>query len=167
MKGNGAQIVEVIEGIRYLTVDALIHINEQLITLQTPGERIGVLKMGELSSSQQRPAQHRYYEQEDDMYVLAAVLMESLIRNHPFENANKRTAAMAGALFLLINGYELTAPEHELVEIMAGVANREYDVVELESWLSMWSRDFDTNALNDHNSWVDLFGAPLAAASEN
>ncbi|MCQ4257437.1 type II toxin-antitoxin system death-on-curing family toxin [Stutzerimonas stutzeri] len=167
MKGSGAHI-EVFEGIRYLNVDALIHINEQLILQQTPDERIGVLKRGELSSSQQRPAQHRYYAQEDDMFVLAAVLIESLIQNHPFENANKRTAAMAGAIFLLINGYELTAPEHELVEIMVGVARHEYTVEELESWLAMWSRDFDTALLNERNAWVSLFGdVNLVAASDS
>lgn len=52
----------------------------------------------------------RWYEQTNDMFVLASVLIESLIQNHPFANANKRTAMMAGAVFLLLNGYELTAP---------------------------------------------------------
>lgn len=33
------------------------------------------------------------------MFVLAAVLIESLIQNHPFANANKRTAMMAGYVF--------------------------------------------------------------------
>lgn len=170
MSGSGSRFeTEAIEGIRYLTIEALIRINAHLICLQTPEEPVGVLKPGELSSSQQRPAQHRYWTQEQDMFVLAAVLMESLIRNHPFQNANKRTAAMAGALFLLINGYELTAPGHELVELMVGVARKEYTVEELENWLCYWSRPFSTLTLNDSDSWADLFceslGLPEAAES--
>lgn len=56
-----SQYGEICEGIRYLTVDALIFINQQLIRLQTPNEMIGVLKPNELSSSQQRPSQIRFY----------------------------------------------------------------------------------------------------------
>jgi death-on-curing protein len=161
---------EEIEGIRYLTIDALTFINCHLIALQTPEEPVGVLKPGELSSSQLRPAQHRYWTQEQDMFVLAAVLMESLIRNHPFQNANKRTAAMAGALFLLINGYELTGPGHELVDLMVGIARRDYSVDDLESWLCYWSRPFNASELNDPDSWINLFCASLEfpeAASES
>lgn len=152
-----SQFGEICEGIRYLTVDNLILINRQLIRLQTPNEMVGVLKPNELSSSQQRPAQIRFYEQTGDMYRLAATLIESLIRNHPFANANKRTAAAAGVLFLMMNGYELTAPGHELVAMMLGVANGDYTCDELESWLAHWGRDFDTRNLNAPDAWIEMF----------
>lgn len=152
---------EIQEGIRYLTPEALIWINKRLICIQTPGEMIGVIKPNELSMSQQRPAQFRYYEANDDMYCLASVLMESLIKNHPFSNANKRTAAASGVLFLLMNGYELTAPGHELVDIMVGVANHEYSREELEDWLAHWGREFDTRNLNAPDAWLQMFAATL------
>ncbi|EOF7307099.1 type II toxin-antitoxin system death-on-curing family toxin [Pseudomonas aeruginosa] len=159
-----SQYGEICEGIRYLTVDALIFINQQLIRLQTPDEMVGVLKPNELSSSQQRPAQIRFYEQTNDMYRLAATLMESIVRNHPFANANKRTAAAAGFLFLLMNGYELTAPGHELVTIVLGLANGEYSCDELESWLAHWGRDFDTRNLNAPDAWLDMFAKAFQIA---
>ncbi|MCP6156754.1 type II toxin-antitoxin system death-on-curing family toxin, partial [Klebsiella pneumoniae] len=80
-----------------------------------------------LSSSQARPSMIRWYRQTDDMFVLSASLIESLIQNHPFANANKRTAMMAGYIFLLLNGYELTAPGDDLVPMAEGLARKEYD----------------------------------------
>lgn len=138
---------EFVEGINYLSVDDIININRALIELQTPSEPIEVLNFNNLSSSQARPNQVRYYQQTDDMFVLSSVLIESLIRNHPFANANKRTAMMAGYVFLLLNGYELTAPEDEVVEMATGLATKEYSVDELDSWLCFWSRPFDSRQL--------------------
>ena len=138
---------EFVEGINYLSIDDLININRPLIVLQTPNEPIEVLNFNNLSSSQSRPSQVKYYEQTDDMFVLTAVLIESLIQNHPFANANKRTAMMAGYVFLLLNGYELTAPEDEVVEMARGLATKEYSLDELDSWLCNWSRDFDSRQL--------------------
>lgn len=138
---------EFVEGINYLSIDDLININRKLIELQTPNEPIEVLNFNNLSSSQSRPSQVKYYQQTDDMFVLASVLIESLIQNHPFANANKRTAMMSGYIFLLLNGYELTAPEDEVVEMARGLATKEYSLNELDSWLCNWSRSFDTRQL--------------------
>ncbi|EFK2016098.1 type II toxin-antitoxin system death-on-curing family toxin, partial [Escherichia coli] len=115
-------MAEIVEGVHYLTVDDLVEINHSLIELQTPDEPVGVLSPDNLSSSQARPSMVRWYEQTNDMFVLASVLIESLIQNHPFANANKRTAMMAGYVFLLLNGYELTAPGDEIVEMAEGLA---------------------------------------------
>lgn len=54
---------------------------------------------------------------------------------------------MAGYVFLLLNGYELTAPEDEVVEMARGLATKEYSLDELDSWLCNWSRDFDSRQL--------------------
>lgn len=81
------------------------------------------------------------------MFKLSAALIESLIQNHPFANTNKRTVMMAGYIFLLINGYELTAPGDEVVVIAEGLARKEYDAEELENWLCYWSRTYDSRQL--------------------
>lgn len=140
-------MVENVEGVHYLSVDDLVHINKLLIESQTPNEPIAVLNPGNLSSSQTRPSMVKYYEQTDDMFRLSAALIESLIQNHPFANANKRTAMMAGSIFLLLNGYELTAPGEEMVKIAEGMACRIYDVEQLEDWLCFWSRPYDARQL--------------------
>ncbi|EFQ6907320.1 type II toxin-antitoxin system death-on-curing family toxin [Escherichia coli] len=140
-------MAEIVEGVHYLSVDDLTEINRLLIELQTPDEPVGVLSVDNLSSSQSRPGMVRWYEQTDDMFVLASVLIESLIQNHPFANANKRTAMMAGYVFLLLNGYELTAPGDEVVEMAEGLACKTYTREELEDWLCFWSRGYDARQL--------------------
>lgn len=131
-----AEIVEECTTFRLMILLKLI----ALIELQTPDEPVGVLSVDNLSSSQSRPSMVRWYEQTNDMFVLASVLIESLIQNHPFANANKCTAMMAGAVFLLLNGYELTAPGDEVVEMAEGLARKIYTREELENWLCYWSR---------------------------
>ncbi|SQH13211.1 type II toxin-antitoxin system death-on-curing family toxin [Providencia heimbachae] len=138
---------ESVEGINYLSIDDIKHINRTLIELQTPNEPIEIINSSNLSSSQSRPSQVRYYKQTDDMFVLSSVLIESLIQNHPFANANKRTAMMAGYVFLLLNGYELTAPEDDIVEMASGLATKDYSLEDLENWLCYWSRSFDSRQL--------------------
>jgi death-on-curing protein len=140
-------MAEFVEGINYLSEEDLVNINRNLILSQTPEEPIGILNPNNLSSSQSRPSQIRYYDQTDDMFKLSSALIESLIQNHAFYNANKRTAMMAGYIFLLLNGYELTAPGDEVVTIAVGMARKEYDREELEDWLCYWSRKFDTREL--------------------
>lgn len=142
-------MAEYVEGVNYLSVEDLVYINRRLIEIQTPNEPIGVLNHNNLSSSQSRPSTIRYYEQTDDMYRLSAVLIESLIQNHPFANANKRTAIMAGYIFLLLNGYELTAPGDEVVTIAEGLARKEYSAEDMENWLCHWSREYDSRLLCD------------------
>ncbi len=138
---------EFVEGVNYLSVDDLVYINRCLIEAQTPNEPIDIINHNNLCSSQSRPSQVRYYEQTDDMYVLSSVLIESLIQNHPFANANKRTAMMAGYIFLLINGYELTAPGDEMIAMASGLAVKEYNRNDLEDWLCFWSREYDSRIL--------------------
>jgi death-on-curing protein len=61
--------------------------------------------------------------------------MESLIRNHPFIDGNKRTGVTAAGLFLWRNGYRLTADNAGLVAITMKVAQSQSDVEELANWL--------------------------------
>lgn len=140
-------MTELVEGVNYLSSEDIVYINKALIESQTPGEPVAVLNANNLSSSQSRPSTVRYYEQTDDMFRLSAVLIESLIQNHPFANANKRTAVMAGYVFLLLNGYELTAPGDEVVTIAEGLACKDYSAEDLENWLCHWSRKYDTCSL--------------------
>ncbi len=136
------------DNIRYLSIEELMTINSFLIEAQTPSEPTIVLKENELASSQNRSAQFSYYNDTEDMFKLAASLIESLILNHPFANANKRTAFMAGYIFLLLNGYELNAPEDEILEIIVGIAAKKYNFDELQNWLCYWSKEYDTALLS-------------------
>ncbi len=131
------------KGIRWLTVDDLKIINSRLIAMKTPEEISGVFNVEGLEVAQQSPCQHRYYQQTEDVITLASVLFESLARNHPFHNANKRTAAVATAVFMLLNGYELTAPDNDLVDVSVAIVTHEIDRSYLEDFLYHWHRPID------------------------
>lgn len=133
---------------RWLSDEDIALLNQQLISLQTPFEPIGVLNPSGLSSAQQRAAQYQYYTQTRDIFKLGAVFAEALVQNHPFFNANKRTAAAAVMVFLLVNGWKLDAPWNEVVEMFEGMARHYYDVDDFEAWLSQWSVSFDVAELD-------------------
>ena len=61
--------------------------------------------------------------------------MDSLIRNHPFLDGNKRTGIAAAALFLRINGYRLIATNDELEQLTLGVAQSRKELAEIATWL--------------------------------
>ncbi|MBI0037759.1 type II toxin-antitoxin system death-on-curing family toxin [Gilliamella sp. B14384H2] len=138
---------EVVDGVNYLTVEDLKFINYFVIQKYTPEEPYSILKPNELESLQAKPAMYRYYNQTDDMFKLASVLIVGIVLNHCFANGNKRTAFIAGYIFLLLNGYELTAPSEEVIEVMVGVAEKTVDASDVERWLAYWSRDFDARIL--------------------
>lgn len=135
------------DGINWLSVEDITRINKRLIEAQTPNEPISVIKPNELSSSQTSPSVYRYYEKCEDIFVLCSILVYSLIKNHCFENANKRTAMQSGYIFLLLNGFELTASDDDFIEMAEGIAINEYSREELSDWLFYWSREYDSRNL--------------------
>jgi death-on-curing protein len=72
-------MVEIVDDVHYLSVCDLTYINRVLIESQTPNEPIDVINDNNLGSSQARPSLIKYYKQTDDMFVLSAALIESLI----------------------------------------------------------------------------------------
>lgn len=89
------------------------------------------------------------------MFVLSSVLIESIIKNHPFANANKRTAMSSGGLFLLLNGYHLDAPNSGIVEMGEGIAIGKYNLDDIENWLYLWSHEYDSRNLCVNNN-IDI-----------
>lgn len=85
----------------YLTLKEIEHIHFTAIILT--GGTDGVRDQKGLESAVYRP-QSGYYE---DVVEEAAALMESLVMNHPFLDANKRTGYVAADAFLRANGYRI------------------------------------------------------------
>jgi len=66
---------------------------------------------------------------------LAAAYGFGLAKNHPFDDANKRTALIAMRLFLQLNGYDLAAsPEDKYITIIR-VAASQISEYELADWI--------------------------------
>ncbi len=96
----------------------------------------GVRDGGLLESALARPQQlHTYGNPPPDLADLAASLAFGLARNHPFLDGNKRTAAVACEVFLMLNSAELQAEDLELYPLYLGLAEGSLDESGFAEWL--------------------------------
>lgn len=58
-----------------------------------------------LESAVHSPMNLKHYGKMEDVFQLAANLAEKIMKNHAFQDGNKRTALVAADMFLKINGY--------------------------------------------------------------
>ena len=118
----------------YLTPEQVLFIHSRLVT-ETGGSH-GVRDLGLLESAVARPrATFDGKELYPDLFIKTAALMDSLINNHPFLDGNKRTGMTAAGLFLLINGWKLTASPQDLETITLRVAMEGMEVSALATWI--------------------------------
>lgn len=123
----------------YLTAEQILYLHDRLIR-ETGGSH-GVRDLSLLLSAVNRPRSS--FEGRDlypDIYSQAAALMESLVRNHPFVDGNKRTGVAAAGLFLRLNGIQLVSGQEALVAIAVDVATGGVRLDELADWLHANSR---------------------------
>lgn len=57
------------------------------------------------------------------------------MKNHPFIDGNERIGFMTANMFLLLNGYEIKAPEPQVVDITSRVADGPLDEAEFAAWI--------------------------------
>lgn len=96
----------------------------------------GLRDEGLLVSALSRPQNtYHYSNPKPDIAELAAAYAFGLAKNHPFNDANKRTALIAMRLFLKLNGYDLSAPPEEKYRTIIQVAASEVSEVELAQWI--------------------------------
>lgn len=118
----------------YLTVEQVLFIHMRLIT--ETGGSLGLRDLALLESAVARP--QATFGGEDlysDLFTKAAALLDSLIRNHPFVDGNKRVGITAAGLFLRRNGQRLTASNAELEPFTLQAARSELTVEQIAAWL--------------------------------
>ena len=98
------------------------------------GGLAGVRDAGLLSSALMRPQQKFHYG-ESSLLLLAASYAFGIARNHPFIDGNKRTALTVMDTFLMLNGYEISAPPEEVYLTMIRLAEGALEEDALADWL--------------------------------
>ncbi|MFI8889481.1 type II toxin-antitoxin system death-on-curing family toxin [Streptomyces paradoxus] len=95
---------------RYLTVDEVTAIAEVAFGGRPPEARAP----GLLASAVHRPRARMFGTAAyDDLYEQAAALLHALAANHPLVDGNKRTAWLATATFLALNGVDLAGADQD------------------------------------------------------
>lgn len=101
--------------------------------LSAHGGGAGVRDARLLDSALQRPRNLAAYG-EPDAAALAASLAYGIARNHPFVDGNKRTAFVAAATFLELNGWHFHASEPDVVVTTLALAAGDLSEAALADW---------------------------------
>ena len=92
---------------------------------------------GLLSSAIARPRTTVFGEDAyPDLVTKAAAMFESLVRNHPLLDGNKRLAVVLTWTFLLNNGYRLEHTEDEAYDFTIAAAEGKLTVETMRDWFA-------------------------------
>ncbi len=120
----------------YLTAEQVLFLHARLID-ETGGSH-GVHDIHLLLPALGRPqGSFDGVELYPDIFTKAAALMDSLVRNHPFVDGNKRTGFAAAGLFLIQNGYKLTASNDVVLQFALNVTKAGNNIEDMASWFRM------------------------------
>lgn len=119
---------------KYLTPQQVLFIHDQMVQLL--GGSHGVHEITLVESAVFHP---QATFDGVDLYVTifdkAAALLQSLLKNHPFVDGNKRTALTSAGIFLKLNGYQLENVHAEEVEFAVSVDNKHLSIEQISDWL--------------------------------
>ena len=125
--------------IRYLTVEEILRLHFQLI--EDFGGSHGIREENRIKSVVEAPKQVVFgTEQYGTALEKAAVYMRNIISDHPFIDGNKRTAVTCAGIFLVRNGFVLTATAKELEFLAIKVAAQKLSIEEIATWLKNHSK---------------------------
>lgn len=115
--------------VRYLTLENALSVIERL--------GLHVRDAGLLASALSRPqAGFGGTDVYPELSGKAAALMESLARNHPLFDGNKRTAWVLTQLFLWLNGRVVEADEDDAFDHIIAVASGRVDTEASTAWFA-------------------------------
>ena len=79
------------------------------------------------------------------LYDKATQLCYGIANNHPFIDGNKRTALHSMYVYLIINGYDITASQQDVENLIINVAAGNITNTELAYWLKVNTKEITRN----------------------
>ena len=117
----------------HLTTDDVLVLVEELGGLP-------VRDFGLLDSAAHRPQATVFGDDAyPDLHSKAAVLLESIVRNHALVDGNTRLSWVAVVVFYGINGLALRAPEDSAYDLVLGVAEGRLVSADVAVQLASWA----------------------------
>ncbi|MBI2022749.1 type II toxin-antitoxin system death-on-curing family toxin [Candidatus Daviesbacteria bacterium] len=110
------------------------------IAIKKYGGSPGIRDITLLHSATGRPSTS--FENKDlypTIFDKAAALLQSILKNHPFIDGNKRAALLSATTFLRINGYKLINTHLEEVEFTVSVDTKNLPIDQISKWLKEYS----------------------------
>jgi len=126
----------------WITVELATAIHQR--QLAEHGGADGVRDAGLLDSALGKPRHmFSYTDPTPSVPRLAAAYAFGIARNHAFIDGNKRTAYVVCRVFLILNGYDLTAPPIDRYTTFLKLAAGELSEEALADWLSASTKHAD------------------------
>ena len=79
------------------------------------------------------------------IYDKAAQLCYGIANNHPFTDGNKRTALHSMYVYLILNGFDITATQQDVENIIIDIAAGNMTNTELAQWLQENTVEIDAD----------------------
>lgn len=118
---------------RWLPLEVVLAVHDEL--LRRFGGLSGVKDAGMLDSALGKPRNLFAYG-EPSLFELATAYAAGIVRNHPFNDGNKRTGFMAAYTFLEANGCAFVAEEADVIVMTRALAAGEVDEAGYARWLA-------------------------------
>ena len=117
---------------RYLTLEQVLDLHRLVIA-----QSVGAKELRDINAFESSVAQPAMTFEGVDLYpslaAKAASLAHSLIQNHPFVDGNKRIGHASMEVFLILNGYEISASVEQQERYFLRVASDQVTRSELTS----------------------------------
>lgn len=124
--------------VTYLTLEDALAVHVVAVTLAggSQGVRLHNVLLGCLERPKAAFGGNDMYK---NIFEKASVYIDSIARNHPFIDGNKRTSFLCAARFLSLNGYHISMPNPEIVRGMLWVVIDHPSITEIARWLQKHS----------------------------
>lgn len=122
------------DDLEFLLIEEVVIIHEKMI--EVGGGSSGIRDIELLYSAVERikatfAGEYLY----KSIFDMAAALLQSLVKNHPFIDGNKRTAFFSTLRFLQKNNIELQINSDEIVDFMVEVDTKDLTVAAISKWI--------------------------------
>jgi death-on-curing family protein len=106
-----------------------------------------------LESAVASPMNVKYYEKEENIFQLATNLAEKIMKNHAYQDGNKRTALLAADMFFKINGYKLQRMPMAHDDVNNGITNA-HVAVTTNQWNAKQLGEYYESIATPIESWT-------------
>lgn len=123
----------------FLEIDEVIAIHERM--LKIGGGREGIRDFTLIHSAVERPK--AFFAGKDlypTVWLKAAALIHSLVKNHAFNDGNKRTGFFSTLRFLNLNGYDLDVEDKEIINFTLDIGVKKLNLEDISLWLKTHCR---------------------------
>lgn len=119
--------------LKWVSLEVSLAIHSEQISRH--GGLSGVRDIALLESALARPQNIAAYEQ-PDIAKCASAYLTGIVKNHPFQDGNKRTGFVVSMTFLILNGKYISASESDVVITVSELAAGKLTEADIEKWLT-------------------------------